>query len=115
MHHPGSLTCSRCYWLHHIVFWHHLCLCEEGGTSWKTQAKIAHCAAFGIKQSRVSAIVLDDITDKPVLHGVVERCYNRFRACVQHYCITKQEDMYMCYVIYRASVLHAMYYGAIRR
>ena len=86
-----------------------MCFCDEGGTSWKTQAKVAHCAAFGIKQSQVPAIVLDDNTGNPVLHGVVERCYNRFRACIQHYCINKQEDMYECSMTIRSSVIYAEY------
>ena len=84
-----------CYQIH-IHFSTCPCMCDEGGTSFKTQAKIAHCAAFGIKQSVVPAYVLDEDTGKPVKHGVVDRCYNRFRACIQHYCILKQEDIYMC-------------------
>ena len=28
----------------------------------------------------------------PVHHGVVERCYDRLRYCVQRYVVDKQED-----------------------
>ena len=46
-------------------------------------------------QNMVPAYVMDDRTDKPVTHGVVERCYARFRSCVQMYCLVKQEDMFV--------------------
>ena len=41
----------------------------------------------------VPAYVIDDNPGKPVSHGVVERCYSRFFACVQLYVMEKQEDI----------------------
>ena len=46
----------------------------------------------------VPAYVTDEKTDKPVSHGVVERCYNRFLACVQLYVLDKQEDMHITHI-----------------
>ena len=45
---------------------------------------------------QVPAHVRDDTTGKPVFHGVVDRCYNRFRRCVQLYCLVKQEESMLC-------------------
>ena len=65
---------------------------HRGGTSFKTQAKILHMCAFGVPMNLVSAYVIDDNTGAPASHGVVERCYSRFLACVQLYVREKQED-----------------------
>ena len=65
---------------------------HRGGTSFKTQAKILHRCAFGVPMNLVPAYVIDDNTGLPVSHGVVERCYSRFLACVQLYVREKQED-----------------------
>ena len=131
---------------------------STGGTSMKTQAKIARCAAFGVPQNmvccmhtrscefhtiaqyiyvyvgwiqinvcclhiitgafiigvpcvyiyiypQVPAHVRDDTTGKPVFHGVVDRCYNRFRRCIQLYCLVKQEESLLC-TEYRHCIMH---------
>ena len=37
-------------------------------------------------------IVVNGEDGRPVHHGVVERCYDRLRYCVQRYVVDKQED-----------------------
>ena len=32
------------------------------------------------------------VNGKPIHHGVVERCYDRLRFCVQRYVVDKQEE-----------------------
>ena len=54
---------------------------------------------------QVPAHVRDDTTGKPVFHGVVDRCYNRFRRCVQLYCLVKQEESLLC-TEYRRCIVH---------
>ena len=54
---------------------------------------------------QVPAHVRDDTTGKPVFHGVVDRGYNRFRRCVQLYCLVKQEESLLC-TEYRRCIMH---------
>ena len=54
---------------------------------------------------QVPAHVRDDTTGKPVFHGVVDRCYNRFPRCVQLYCLVKQEESLLC-TEYRRCIVH---------
>ena len=79
---------------HHIISHHdmYITLVHRGGTSFKTQAKILHRCAFGVPMNLVSAYITDEDTGLPVSHGVVERCYGRFLACVQLYVRERQED-----------------------
>ena len=52
----------------------------------------------------VPAYALDNETGEPVSHGVVERCRARFRQCVQHYCLVKQEDLHVIGLAYACIV-----------
>ena len=45
----------------------------------------------------VPAYVTDENTGNPVSHGIVERCYSRFLACVQLYVMDKQEDLHIAH------------------
>ena len=45
----------------------------------------------------VPAYVTDENTGNPVSHGIVERCYSRFLACVQMYVMDKQEDLHIAH------------------
>ena len=54
---------------------------------------------------QVPAHVRDDTTGKSVFHGFVDRCYNRFRRCIQMYCLVNHEESLLC-TEYRRCIMH---------
>ena len=73
-------------------------------TSSPVHSSLVHHVCIYISP-QVPAHVRDGTTGKPVSHGVVDRCYNRFRRCVQLYCLVKQEESLLC-TEYRRCIMH---------